>query len=165
MHANKLNFSFSFIQEDNKQLVTYHGVEGSSELKSDYWLYLCFLQHYRGSWISGDRGRTCGAGGGYTLPGHTLQGPLGMGISANRLTLQALCMFCSKAECVLTQCFRTGLPGVWGSLSDSVVGNTPANAGAARVMGSILGSGRPVGGGHGNPLRYFCLKNPVDRGA
>ena len=43
MHANKLNFSFSFIQEDNKQLVTYHGVEGSSELKSDYWLYLCFL--------------------------------------------------------------------------------------------------------------------------
>ena len=22
-----------------------------------------------------------------------------------------------------------------------------------------------LGGGHGNPLQYFCLKNPMDRGA
>ena len=25
--------------------------------------------------------------------------------------------------------------------------------------------GRSPGGGHGNPLQYFCLENPVDRGA
>ena len=27
------------------------------------------------------------------------------------------------------------------------------------------GSGRSPGGGHGNPLKYFCLENPTDRGA
>ena len=32
-------------------------------------------------------------------------------------------------------------------------------------MGSIPGSGRSPGGGHGNPLQYSCLENPMDRGA
>ena len=32
-------------------------------------------------------------------------------------------------------------------------------------MGSIPGSGRSPEGGHGNPLQYSCLENPVDRGA
>ena len=27
------------------------------------------------------------------------------------------------------------------------------------------GSGRSPGGGNGNLLQYFCLKNPMDRGA
>ena len=31
--------------------------------------------------------------------------------------------------------------------------------------GSILGSGRSLGGGHGNPLQYPRLENPMDRGA
>ena len=30
---------------------------------------------------------------------------------------------------------------------------------------SISGSGRSPGGGHGNPLQYSCLENPMDRGA
>ena len=32
-------------------------------------------------------------------------------------------------------------------------------------VGSIRGSGRSPGGGHGNPLQYSCLENPKDRGA
>ena len=32
-------------------------------------------------------------------------------------------------------------------------------------MGSIPGWGRSLGGGHGNPLQYSCLKNPIDKGA
>ena len=32
-------------------------------------------------------------------------------------------------------------------------------------MGSIPGLGRSPGGGHGNPLQYSCLVNPMDRGA
>ena len=32
-------------------------------------------------------------------------------------------------------------------------------------LDSIPGLGRSPGGGHGNPLRYSCLENPVDRGA
>ena len=38
------------------------------------------------------------------------------------------------------------------------------NAGDARDMSSIPGSGRSPGG-HGNPLQYSCLENPMDRGA
>ena len=32
-------------------------------------------------------------------------------------------------------------------------------------MGSIPGSGRPLGEGNGDPLLYSCLENPMDRGA
>ena len=37
--------------------------------------------------------------------------------------------------------------------------------GAPVDSGSIPGSGRPPGGGNGNPLQYSCLENPMDRGA
>ena len=46
-----------------------------------------------------------------------------------------------------------------------VVKNQRANAGDLRDMGSIPGSGRSPEGGHGNPLQYTCLENPMDRGA
>ena len=39
------------------------------------------------------------------------------------------------------------------------------NAGDAGDPGSIPGSGRSPGGGHGNPLQYSCLENPMDRKA
>ena len=39
------------------------------------------------------------------------------------------------------------------------------NAGATGDAGSILGLGRSLGVNHGNALQYFCLKNPMDRGA
>ena len=45
------------------------------------------------------------------------------------------------------------------------VKNFPANAGDLRDSGSIPGLGRSSGGGHGNPLQYSCLENPMDRGA
>ena len=40
----------------------------------------------------------------------------------------------------------------------------PANAGDERNAGSIPRSGRSPGEGHGNPLQYSCLENPMDRG-
>ena len=46
-----------------------------------------------------------------------------------------------------------------------MVKNLPANAGDIRDTGSILGSGRSPGGGHGNPLQYSCMKNLMDRAA
>ena len=49
--------------------------------------------------------------------------------------------------------------------SDSVVKNLPASSGDAADTGSIPGSRRSPGGGHGNPLQYSCLENPMDRGA
>ena len=46
-----------------------------------------------------------------------------------------------------------------------VVKSLPASARDTRDIGSIPGSGRSPGGGHGNPLQYSCLENPMDRGA
>jgi len=40
-----------------------------------------------------------------------------------------------------------------------VVKSLPANAGDKKDVGSIPGSRRSPGEGHGNPLQYFCLKN------
>ena len=51
---------------------------------------------------------------------------------------------------------QNGLPG-WLSSKEAA-----SNAGDP---GSIPGSGRSPGGGHGNPLQYSCLENTVDRGA
>ena len=45
-----------------------------------------------------------------------------------------------------------------------VVKNPPTNAGDARDVGSIPGSGRSPGGGYGSPLQYSCLENSMDRG-
>ena len=52
-----------------------------------------------------------------------------------------------------------GFPG--GTSSEDLL----ANARDIRDMGSVPGSGRCPGGGHGNPLQYSCLENSTDRGA
>ena len=46
-----------------------------------------------------------------------------------------------------------------------VVKNPPANAGDLRDSSWIPGLGIFPGEGHGNPLQYPCLENPMDRGA
>ena len=46
-----------------------------------------------------------------------------------------------------------------------VVKNPPAHSGDITDPGLIPGLGRSPGGGHGNPLQYSCLENPMDRGA
>ena len=51
-------------------------------------------------------------------------------------------------------------------LSGSMVKNLPAmQETQAGNAGSILGPERSLGGGHGNPIQYFCLENPMDREA
>ena len=45
------------------------------------------------------------------------------------------------------------------------VKNLLASAGEVTDMGSLPGSGRSPGGGHGDPLQYSCLENPMERGA
>ena len=46
-----------------------------------------------------------------------------------------------------------------------MVKNLPGNARARGDVGSTPGLGRCPGGGHGNPLQYSCLQNPMVRGA
>ena len=58
-------------------------------------------------------------------------------------------------------------PGIYPTLGASqvvpAVKNPPAKAGDIRDVGSIHGLGRSPGGGHGNPLQYSCLENPMDQ--
>ena len=46
-----------------------------------------------------------------------------------------------------------------------MVKNLPANAGDARDVNSIPGSGRSLGVGNDTSLQYSCLENPMNRGA
>ena len=48
------------------------------------------------------------------------------------------------------------------SLIAQIVKNPPA---MWEAWVQSLGLGRSPGGGHGNPLQYSCLENPMDRGA
>ena len=43
--------------------------------------------------------------------------------------------------------------------------NPPANVGDIKDASLIPGLGRSFGGGHGYPLQYSCLENPMVRGA
>ena len=47
----------------------------------------------------------------------------------------------------------------------SVSNKLACNAGDAGDLDLTPGSERAPGGGHGNPLQYSCLKDPMDRGA
>ena len=53
----------------------------------------------------------------------------------------------------------------WGFQGGASWSNTSANARDIRDMDSIPGSRRFPGEGHGDPLQYSCLENPMDRGA
>ena len=53
------------------------------------------------------------------------------------------------------------LKRLWVSQVVLVVKNPPANAGDIRDVGLTPGSRRSPGGGHGNPLQYSCLENPM----
>ena len=46
-----------------------------------------------------------------------------------------------------------------------MVKDLPANEGDLRDAGLIPGLGRSPGEGHGNPLQYSGLENPLGRGA
>ena len=48
---------------------------------------------------------------------------------------------------------------------DSLVAQAVKNACNVGDLGSIHRLGKFPGGGHGNPLQYSCLENPMDRGA
>ena len=54
---------------------------------------------------------------------------------------------------------------IWVSQVGLVEKNPLAKAGDIRDASSSPGSGRSPGGGHGKPLQYSFLENPMDRGA
>ena len=53
----------------------------------------------------------------------------------------------------------------FGSCWASLVVQRAKTACNSEDLGSICGSGRSPGEGNGNPLKYSCLEDPMDRGA
>ena len=53
----------------------------------------------------------------------------------------------------------------WASQVALVVKNPPTYAGDIRDVGLVPGLGKSPEGGHGNPLQYSGLENPMVRGA
>ena len=76
--------------------------------------------------------------------------------------LSKLCISTQNFDKQNTELILWPSPTSWTSQVVLVVKNPPANAGD---VGSIPWSGRCPGGGHGNPLLYSCLENPMNRGA
>ena len=54
---------------------------------------------------------------------------------------------------------------IWAYQVMLVIKDPSTNAGDIRGKGSIPELGSSPGGGHGNPLQYSCLENPMDGGA
>ena len=79
---------------------------------------------------------------------------------------------CQSGDTILCKCLgnqASYIKNVWmyvQGASQVVLGvrNPLANAGGMRDVGSILGLGRFLGRGHGNPLQYSCLENPHGQG-
>ena len=84
-----------------------------------------------------------------------------------------------KKEIKVTKCLSLPLPTATPHLANGLilissevrgrpwwlsVKESACNAGAAGAMGSTPGSGSSPEEGHGNPLQYSCLENPMDRG-
>ena len=57
------------------------------------------------------------------------------------------------------------LPGAKLWWTTSLVAQGKASVYNAGDPGSSPGLGRSPGEGNGNPLQYYCLENPMDRGA
>ena len=81
-----------------------------------------------------------------------------------RCSYHQSCNCLIQVFCIFYNLYTPNFLGASASQVVLVVKTPPANAGGVRDTGSIPGSGRSPGGGHGNPLQYSCLENPMDRG-
>ena len=66
--------------------------------------------------------------------------------------------------------FATEIIYIWAFLCGCIFDFSGGSDGKASVynagdLGSSPGLGRSPGEGNGNPLQYYCLENPMDRGA
>ena len=75
-----------------------------------------------------------------------------------------LCWWCPLLVTVrISTLFKQRSTSLGASQVALEVKSLPGSAGDARDEGLIPGSGRSPGGGHGNPLEYSCLENPMER--
>ena len=74
-------------------------------------------------------------------------------------------VFCEYDFSVSALWCPLGIPTVLLGFLFPVGSDGKASVYNAGDLGSIPGSGRSPGEGNGNPLQYYCLENPKDRGA
>ena len=95
-------------------------------------------------------------------------------LALNVQQCDSVCMYCFLLYVIARSwVLHSRVLDVYGSVYMFISGFTwwfsgkesTCKAGAIGDRGSIPGSGRFPGGGHGNPLQYSYLENPMDRGA
>ena len=80
-------------------------------------------------------------------------------------TLNMINRLCEEREKKkMTRLLQLPLNILWASQVAQLLKNPSANAGDARHVASIPGSGRSPGVGNGNPLQYSCLEYLMGRG-
>ena len=85
------------------------------------------------------------------------------GLNSCLLHWQMDSLYWATSEALKWHLFNQATLTTWVGFPCSSVGKeTVCSAGD---LGSIPGSGRFPGGGHGNPIQYSCLENPMNRGA
>ena len=72
---------------------------------------------------------------------------------------------CFSSQAFVPSSLETTPSLLFGDQVALVVKSLPTSAGDIRDVGLIPGLGRSSGRGHGNPLQYSCLENPMNRGA
>ena len=77
--------------------------------------------------------------------------------------IKPLLLHCGQTLYPMYNCVIEQYLTHWASQVVLAVKNLPTNAGDLRDLGSIPGLGRSPGRGHGDPLQYSCLENPMDR--
>ena len=81
------------------------------------------------------------------------------------MSLSVLPIFSSKSFIVYGLTFRSLIPFEFIFVGFPGGSEVKASACKAGAPGSIPGSGRSPGEGHGNPLLLYYLENPMDRRA
>ena len=73
----------------------------------------------------------------------------------------------AEALCILPMFTPAAIPGLFiGCLIANLIGGGIILDVIFGSIATLIGAvGRSPGGGHGNPLQYSCLENPMDRGA
>ena len=70
---------------------------------------------------------------------------------------------CTDSDTTKVTKHSTAHTDFWTSQVALVVNSSPPSSGDVRDEGWIPRSGRVPGGGHGSPLQYSFLKNPMDK--
>ena len=123
--------------------------------------------HFQKRKRSGERGIFCDKGWWFLLPHLSPSGPrsIQVGLFREAGPWNSYCYVCVVLPRAAVLPFEYAYESLGGRPWWLRSKESTCQSRTHRDVGSVPGSGRLPGEDHGNPLLYFCLDNPMDRGA